>query len=1014
MSAASDLTHASWQTFSRLLDEALELPPGERLTWLEALGPEHDGVKPALQAVLQRTARGETAQWLATLPRSESAERLLDESDLQPDARIGPYRLIRELGSGGMGAVWLAERADGTLKRQVALKLPRATWTRGLAERMVRERDILASLEHPNIARLYDAGTDAQGRPYLALEYVEGQPIDVYCRSQGLSVRNRVRLILQVTEAVAFAHGRLVLHRDLKPSNILVTSAGQVRLLDFGIAKLMERDVAEATELTQAAGRVLTPQYASPEQVRGEPLGMASDVYSLGVVAFELLTGSRPYKLKRGSAAELEEAIADQELPIASRIAEAADDRRALRGDLDAILNLALKKSSTERYATADALAHDLRSWLAGQRVLARPDTLAYRLSRFARRHRTALGLGVITIAAFALALGVGATALVIAALLLGLAAALWQARRAREQARLARTEARRAMAVQRFMTDIFRANSDHNEDPVKARATTARELLDLGAARLDASLSDAPEARAEVLQMLGEMYYELQLDEQAVMLDERLITLRRQLYGPNDRRVAESLIRLAGSLHSTPHRERILPALQEAEQILDAAGDGDSALRGQLLARLAQRYYNISQVRAREYADGAIRVLRAQAQPDPDYLSTALVLAGRNRAASGELGGAETLYREAIVELEKLPVPGHADLQEIRISLAEVLGQRLATAEALSLAEHAVEAGRAALGERNPANIAAQARFAMLLHARGERRRARAMLTSALERIVEVRGDGDTMYTLLVQHAFARLCLAEGALQEARERVQRVIPVFRRHYEGSGALSLALRTEAVIEAGRGDLTVARRLLEESLQTLERAAAGAYQRWRFNRAHLDLAQIDLWEGKPGQALERLAQVVDPREVDIPSPQPDAIERAQLAAFAHLLANRLDEAHGQAAKVAMALPALTARARFPALEADGALLRGRLEMARGNQEAALESLGQALAFRREFDHPTSPWIAEVEIALAGCRLASGDGERARIHVNAALQILDASVDAGEQFRQPLRDVSARLG
>ena len=247
----------------------------------------------------------------------------LDESDLKAGALVGPYRLLRELGVGGMGSVWLAERADGTLKRQVALKLPRASWARGLAERMARERDILASLEHPNIARLYDAGTDAQGRPFLALEYVEGQPIDVYCSERALSIRQRLQLLLEVASAVTFAHSRLVVHRDLKPSNILVTADGQVRLLDFGIAKLMEGDRTQETQLTQMAGRALTLDYASPEQIRGEPIGTASDVYSLGVVAYELLAGAKPYKLKRGSAAELEETIATVDAPLAS--ATAAD-----------------------------------------------------------------------------------------------------------------------------------------------------------------------------------------------------------------------------------------------------------------------------------------------------------------------------------------------------------------------------------------------------------------------------------------------------------------------------------------------------------------------------------------------------------------------------------------------------------------------------------------------------------------------------------------------------------------
>ena len=316
-----------------------------------------------------------------------------------------------------MGAVWLAERADGHLKRPVALKLPRLAWGAGLTERLARERDILATLAHPHIARLYDAGIDQQGRPYLAMEYVEGKLIDVYCRERQLPLRERLALLLQVCDAVAHAHARLVVHRDLKPANILVTAEGQVRLLDFGIAKLMEGDRAEETALTQLSGRALTLDYASPEQIRGEPLGTASDVYSLAVVGYELLAGARPYRLKRGSAAELEEAIASADPPRASDAAAGLALKRSLRGDLDAILSKALKKDSAERYPTVATLADDLQRHLHGEAVLARPDSRGYRARRFVARHRV----------------GVGAVVGVVAALGVGLVTALWQARQARE-----------------------------------------------------------------------------------------------------------------------------------------------------------------------------------------------------------------------------------------------------------------------------------------------------------------------------------------------------------------------------------------------------------------------------------------------------------------------------------------------------------------------------------------------------------------------------------------------------
>ena len=316
-----------------LLDEALALPAAERTAWLESLTDERAPLRDTLRGLLAAHGDVETGTFLATPPElARAGDAALDDVRLAAGDMIGPYRLIAELGSGGMGTVWLAERSDGQLKRQVALKLPHLTWGGALAERLSRERDILASLEHPHIARLYDAGVDRQGRPYLAMEYVDGQTIDVYCNQRALPLGDRLGLLLQVAAAVAHAHARLVVHRDLKPGNILVTADGQVRLLDFGIAKLMDVDRTEESSLTLLSGRALTPEYASPEQIRREPLSTASDVYSLAVVAYELLAGARPYRLKRASVAELEEAITSIDPPLASEATSRAGTTQAAQG----------------------------------------------------------------------------------------------------------------------------------------------------------------------------------------------------------------------------------------------------------------------------------------------------------------------------------------------------------------------------------------------------------------------------------------------------------------------------------------------------------------------------------------------------------------------------------------------------------------------------------------------------------------------------------------------------------
>jgi len=288
-----------------LLDTALSLPPGERESWLEELPPEHESLRHLLRDLLGREDVLKLRGFLATLPKLTTDAAPMEIGAATGEV-IGPYRLLRELGVGGMGSVWLAERMDGALKRNVALKLPHVGGTRAsLAERMARERDILAALEHPHIARLYDAGVASDGRPYLALEYVQGEPIDGFCERHALDIDARLRLVLQVARAVAYAHAHLIVHRDLKPSNIQVDAEGQVHLLDFGIAKLLDTGAGAGavpeSQLTRLTGRALTPEYASPEQIRGESVSTASDVYSLGVVLYELLTGARPYRTKPGS-----------------------------------------------------------------------------------------------------------------------------------------------------------------------------------------------------------------------------------------------------------------------------------------------------------------------------------------------------------------------------------------------------------------------------------------------------------------------------------------------------------------------------------------------------------------------------------------------------------------------------------------------------------------------------------------------------------------------------------------
>jgi serine/threonine-protein kinase len=464
-----------------LLQTGLELPVEQREAWLAALDASKTRLKPTIAALLQKHAEHETDDFLKDLSRFTAGTAPDGAATIASAPAVGgvvgPYRLLSPVGEGGMSSVWLAERTDGVLRRKIALKLPHWWALSKLTERATQEREILASLEHPNIGRLYDAGITDDGRPYLALEYIEGKAIDVYCRERRLDVRARVALISQIARAVAYAHSRLIVHRDLKPSNILVDAQGQVHLLDFGIAKLIEAGSAANKALTQVGARVLTPEYASPEQITGSPITTESDVYSLGVVAYELLAGKRPYTFKSSLTADWDVLSSDVRAP--SAVAEERTSARHLRGDLDTILLKALKKEPNERYASAAAFADDLDRYLRGDPVVARPDSAGYRLRKFAVKHRIA----------------VGAAVAVVLALAAGLAVASWQLR-------VARVEKRRAEEVKEFVASIFRSADPYFTGEQQMKAS---QLLTLAKERIDREMASQPESSVELLAIVGE-----------------------------------------------------------------------------------------------------------------------------------------------------------------------------------------------------------------------------------------------------------------------------------------------------------------------------------------------------------------------------------------------------------------------------------------------------------------------------------------------------------------------------
>ncbi|MBE0546795.1 MAG: protein kinase [Rubrivivax sp.] len=636
-----------WPAISRRLDEALALAPGQRGPWLGSLS-ESESIKGKLRQLLSSPEGVETDDFVWTLPRLDFepdglAQAGGTDAGQPADAEcagavIGPYRLIRELGVGGMGLVWLAERVDGGLKRQVALKLPRLNGSRGLAERLRRERDILASLDHPNIARIHDAGVDAQGRPYLALEYIEGEPIDAYCRARASSVAQRLALVLQVAHAVAHAHARLVVHRDLKPANILVTATGQVRLLDFGIAKLMEGELTADTQLTQQVGRALTLDYASPEQIRGEPIGTASDVYSLGVVAYELLAQAKPYQLKRQSVAALEEAIDSVDVRLASSAAADAGARRALAGDLDAILNKALKKTVAERYPTVDALAQDIERHLAHLPVQARPDALGYRARQFVRRNKLALA---------------AATAVSVS-LIAGVSLASWQAR-------LAIAQADRAERVKAFVLSIF---DDADSDTEAGTSGTAADLLRQARQRVSSETGGGPEVAVELMTAIAlSMIGQGLMADAATLMHDAVEASTRQL-GPRHALTAAAQLVHGEALVELGRNPEALAALMPSVDTARRAGDPRTLNSG--LRWLATAQANSGNVAASlEFARQAVASLSARRDSGMPLTARATMLT----------------YQSLMQALEAANQPGAVEAGRLALAAAhEVYGQKVTT----------------------------------------------------------------------------------------------------------------------------------------------------------------------------------------------------------------------------------------------------------------------------------------------------------------------------------------------
>jgi serine/threonine-protein kinase len=939
-----------WLEASSCFDELVELGPAERRSRLDALHVADPELAREVRELLEAyDAAGE----LLDQPAVDLAPTLAAEAFAERDAApslaagslVGGWRLVRPLGAGGMGEVWEVERADGAFEQRAALKLlKRGLDSDGILRRFHAERQILARLRHRSIAHLYDGGVAPDGRPFFVMERVEGVPITTACARRGSPVEERLRLLVEVCEAVETAHRSLVVHRDLKPSNVLVTAAGEVKLLDFGIAKLLGEEGSDGAA-TRAEERLLTPAYAAPEQILGEPVTTAADVYSLGVLLYELLAGRLPHR-RPGSRSALVAADVDAETverpstavrrepsPEETREALSAQERsarsRRLRGDLDWIVLRALAREPERRYASAAALASDLVRHLRGLPVEARPDSLRYRAVKFVRRNR----------------LAVASAALVLLSLLGGLAAALWQAREARAQAA-------RAERVKELLADVF-----HGADPEQTRGAqvTARELLEQGTRRVEAELGDEPEIQAELLVTIAQVEEGLGLLDAAHEHASRALQIGERSYGAADRRLLPALVTL-GSVLSQLERD--------AESLL---------VRERLLA-----------IARRDHGTDSLEVARAETEVLNAYF-------GLDRFEE-----ALPLAEHALAVKRRLLGEDHLDTIRSKLNLAFALDFLDRVELSLQVGQDALDSYLRALGPEDPRTLEAMHNQAVSLAWVGRSEEAIALFERAIAGRRRVLGPADYRLAWSLQQSslplrdLERWAEAEAAAQEALGIFLALDP---RHPEAAGVLHGLALSDFV----RGELASAEARLRRVLADWEEARGPDHRSTL--QAKASLALVLAKNGRAAEAEDLAREALAGRERGFgPSSAYAAHSRWALGEVL-LAAGRHREAAAEHERALAIASELFGEAHATTVRAGIGLALARLGVGdAGSLRVAEEALDRAGAGQREID-PEHSRLAEIDLARARLALARGAASDAVRLAEAARARFEARLGAG---------------
>ena len=788
---------------------ALERPAAGRLAYVDERCGDDDTLRQRVAELVAAAdaSPGELEERIGGI-RDRLLQSVLGDGEAERDAgedlcgqRIDAWRLGKRLARGGLATVYLAHRADGTYEQRAAFKiLRRGLDTDDLVARFRAERQILSSLEHPAIAQILDGGALEDGRPYLVLEYVDGVPITEYCRAHGVSVRGRIRLLLDVLGALHHAHRNLVVHRDVKPSNILVSAEGHVSLLDFGIAKLLDpASMPGASTLTRTGMSLLTPGYCSPEQHAGEPVTTASDVYQAGAVLHELLTGRRPRGVADGGH--------DIARSMPSEGLKGSPDLQEVRGDLDAIVGKAMHADPSQRYAAASEMAADLKRYLDGRPIIARPDTLRYRFVKFSKRRPWALPVAAVAVCAV---VGYLVTLTVYT-----------------EQLRI---EQRRAAAAQAFMVNLLQSPDPFRPaDPERGSDITVVEALDLGVERLKTDLQNDPKLRASLLSSIAGVYASLDQHDEAIALRAEALPLERRIFGEPSEQVLQSLAMLAEQYRTTGNYERAAGYYEQQLEMARAMYPADHPAFGAALARMARMKSALG-----DYGEGrrlyelGIEKLRKAPREYPDQLINALVALGNYQRTPGERDAAMATLSAALDLANEVYGPDSLSAALVHAQIATSLSVFEEYERSETEFRKAIAIYDERLGREHGATLSTLNNLGVMYMNTGQYDQAEETMREVVRQYEQKYGTEHRVVAASYQNL--------ATVFSRQRRYAEAIPLHRKAFEIYAAVAdehlavhaFPLLSLAFAELGLGEFAAAEATARRALGMLDEAAAGAY------------------------------------------------------------------------------------------------------------------------------------------------------------------------------------------